>query len=149
MSSWNDAIRGKKLAPGVAYLSSPDTLTAKSAAGSLDLDDIDHGWACVAANVVKKAAEDYGGHLKQGKSKDQAMEMCSQSRFIAAKMHTYGYVSRIYQILEYLLTRQASRSSACSGKRLTRCRTALSETSWSRSVAYTDCGRSKSRGRTS
>jgi acyl-CoA oxidase len=92
VSSWNDAIRGRKLAPGVSYLSSPDTLTAKSNS-SLDLQDIDQGWACIAANVVKKAAEDYAGFLKDGKSRDQAMEMCSQSRFIAAKMHTIGYVS--------------------------------------------------------
>jgi acyl-CoA oxidase len=59
----------------------------------LDLNDIDRGWACVAANVVKKAAEDYARELGKGESKDEAMEKCSQSRFIAAKLHTIGYVS--------------------------------------------------------
>jgi len=96
VSSWNDAIRGKKLAPGVSYLSSPENLAAKSDS-ILDLQDIDRGWACIAANVVKKAAEDYAGFLKDGKSKDQAMEMCSQSRFIAAKMHTIGYIFRMFK----------------------------------------------------
>jgi acyl-CoA oxidase len=92
VSSWEAATRGKPLPPGVSYLSSPATLTAKSNS-SLDLSDIDKGWACVAANVVKKAAEDYNNHLGKGLSKDEAMERCSQSRFIAAKLHTVGYVS--------------------------------------------------------
>jgi acyl-CoA oxidase len=36
-------------------------------------------------------------HLKTGKSKDEAMEICSQSRFIAAKMHTYGYIFNMFK----------------------------------------------------
>lgn len=79
----------------MAYLSKPDNLSSK-ASGKLDLEDIDAGWACVAANVVKKAAEDYAGFLKAGKNKDEAMERCSQSRFVAAKMHTTGYVSVLW-----------------------------------------------------
>lgn len=92
IGSWNDAFRGRKLAPGVAYMADPTTLSAQSS-GKLDLEDVDRGWACVAANVVRKAAEDFAGFQKQGISKDEAMERCSQSRFVAAKMHTIGYVS--------------------------------------------------------
>lgn len=77
ISSWDDAVRGKKLAPGVAYLSSPETLSLKSS-GALDLEDINQGWACVAANVVKKASGDYSDLLGRGLSKDEAMEKCSQ-----------------------------------------------------------------------
>lgn len=94
VGSWNDATKGKPLPPGTRYLSDPKTLTAKSNS-KLDLEDIDNGWACVAANTVKKAAEDYAKELGQGLSKDEAMERCSQSRFIAAKLHTIGYVSLV------------------------------------------------------
>lgn len=47
--------------------------------------------------MVKKAAEEYVSHLKSGKSKDEAMERCSQSRFIAAKLHTIGYIFGMYR----------------------------------------------------
>lgn len=93
ISSWHAATRNKPLPPGVAYLASPQTLTAKSS-GALDMDDIDQGWACVAGNAVKKSAADYEAGLSKGLSKDEAMERCSQSRFIGAKLHTFGYVSR-------------------------------------------------------
>jgi hypothetical protein len=149
VSSWNDAIRGKKLAPGVAYLSTPDTLTAKSSGGSLDLQDIDKGWACIAANVVKKAAEDYAAFLKDGKSKNQAMEMCSQSRFIAAKMHTIGYVSVALWFKVASLTPSRCRSSACSSKRVTACLPVRRRTCSSSFAGSTVCGRWRSREHTS
>lgn len=144
VSSWNDAIRGKKLAPGVAYLSSPENLSAMSAGGSLDLKDIDQGWACVGANVVKKAAEDYAALLKDGKNKDQAMEMCSQSRFIAAKMHTIGYVGDTSQPANCWTSRlipSISRSSACSSKHVTTCRPAPKRKCSLSFVGYTGSGR--------
>jgi acyl-CoA oxidase len=73
-------------------MSEKSNMNAKSG-GKLDLQDIDQAWACVATNVVRKAAEDFEGHIAKGSSKDEAMEKCSQSRFIAAKLHTIGYVS--------------------------------------------------------
>ncbi|KAG7528732.1 hypothetical protein FFLO_05958 [Filobasidium floriforme] len=94
VSSWESASRGKPLPPGVSYLASTETLTNKSNS-KLDLGDIDKGWACVAANAVKKAAVDYARELGKGLSKDEAMERCSQSRFIAAKLHTIGYIFRM------------------------------------------------------
>ncbi|KAJ9110296.1 hypothetical protein QFC19_001699 [Naganishia cerealis] len=96
VSSWADAQKGKPLAPGVAYMSEKANLTAKSD-GKLDLADIDRAWACVAANVVKKAAADFASHAASGISKAEAMEMCSQSRFIAAKLHTIGYIFRMFR----------------------------------------------------
>ncbi|KAJ9117604.1 hypothetical protein QFC22_004454 [Naganishia vaughanmartiniae] len=96
VSNWADAQKGKPLAPGVAYMSDKANLTAKSD-GKLDLADIDRAWACVAANVVKKAASDFAGHAAKGVSKAEAMEMCSQSRFIAAKLHTIGYIFRMFR----------------------------------------------------
>lgn len=90
------AIKGKKLAPGVRYLGINGILTSKSDS-SLSLADIQKAFNCVAANVVKKAAEEYVALLKSGKTKDEAMEKCSQSRFVAAKVHTFGYIYTMYK----------------------------------------------------
>lgn len=90
------AIKGKRLVSGVAYLNDRSILTAKSDS-SLTLSDIKRAWNCVAANVIKKAAEEYVSYLKAGKSKEVAMEMCSQSRFIAAKVHTVGYIFTMFK----------------------------------------------------
>ncbi|ORY32176.1 acyl-coenzyme A oxidase I [Naematelia encephala] len=95
IGAWGAAVKGKRLAPGVAYLGIPNILTAKSDS-SLSLADIQKAWSCVAANVVKKATEEYLVHLKAGKTKDEAMERCSQSRFIAAKLHTVGYIFAMF-----------------------------------------------------
>ncbi|KAI5452912.1 fatty-acyl coenzyme A oxidase [Naganishia albida] len=96
ISSWADAKKGKTLSPGVAYMAEKSNMNAKST-GKLDLQDIDQAWACVATNVVKKAAEDFAGHVAKGSTKDEAMEKCSQSRFIAAKLHTIGYIFRMFR----------------------------------------------------
>lgn len=71
-------------------------MTAKSD-GSLSHIDIQRGFDCVSANAIKKAAEEYVKYLKSGKSKDVAMESCSQSRFVAAKLHTMGSMFRMYR----------------------------------------------------
>ena len=92
---------------GTAYLNTlPEVLShaCQSNALAVDLDTIDRGWACIAANVVKKAHEAYGVFLKQGKQKDEALEMCSQERFVAAKIHTTGYIFRHGPTLSALLS---------------------------------------------
>ncbi|WWC90339.1 uncharacterized protein L201_005272 [Kwoniella dendrophila CBS 6074] len=96
VGAWGGAVKGKKLAPGVAYLNDSSLISAKSDS-SLSLADIQRAWNCVAYNVIKKAAEEYVALLKSGKSKDEAMETCSQSRFIAAKIHTTGYIFRLFK----------------------------------------------------
>jgi acyl-CoA oxidase len=35
--------------------------------------------------------------LKSGKKKDEAMEQCSQARFVAAKVHTVNYIFNMYK----------------------------------------------------
>ncbi len=88
------AVKGKRLAPGVAYLGIPNILTSKSDS-SFSLDDIQNAWNCVASNVIKKAANEYVASVKSGKAKDEALERTSQSRFVAAKVHTTGYIFRM------------------------------------------------------
>lgn len=97
VSSYIGATKGAKLAPGVAYLADEKTLKGKSD-GSLSLADIQKAWECVAANAVKKAAFEYADHRKAGKNKEAAYEACSQSRFIAAKLHTTGYIFRMFKL---------------------------------------------------
>jgi acyl-CoA oxidase len=63
----------------------------------LSIQDIQSAWSCVAANVIKKANEEYLFHLKSGKSKDVSMEATSQSRFVAAKLHTTGYIFNMFR----------------------------------------------------
>lgn len=90
------AIKKRRLAPGVAYMGIPNVLQLKSDS-SLSLTDIQSAWSCVAANVVKKANEEYLSHLKSGIAKDVSMEKTSQSRFIAAKLHTFGYIFNMFR----------------------------------------------------
>jgi acyl-CoA oxidase len=100
ISAYQDAQKGKKLSSGNFYLNDLEKRLNAKCGGEADLDSmdgIDQGWATVAAHAVKKAAEDFEALLKSGKSKDQAMEECSQSRFVAASVHTAGYVYRQFR----------------------------------------------------
>lgn len=96
VSAYSAAVSGKRVAPGVAYLADPKTLSAKSD-GSFSLADIQKAWECVAANAVKRAAAEYALFRKEGMNKHDAMERCSQSRFIAAKLHTTGYIFKMFR----------------------------------------------------
>ncbi|KAM0746136.1 acyl-CoA oxidase [Meredithblackwellia eburnea MCA 4105] len=100
IGSYSDALKGTKLPLGTAYLNAlPKVLSFQCASDkkAIDLETIDQGWACVAANCVKKAHDMYESFIKQGKQKDEALEMCSQERFIAAKIHTTGYIFRQFR----------------------------------------------------
>lgn len=100
IAAYSDAKEGKKLASGNAYLNNLEkTLNDKcTGEAQLDtLDGIDQGWAAVAAHAVKKAYEDFEALTKAGRSRDQAFEECSQSRFVAASVHTSGYIFRQFR----------------------------------------------------
>jgi acyl-CoA oxidase len=94
ISSYQAAVKGAKLPSGVQYLGQEGVLNATSD-NSLSLDDIEQAFNCVAANVVKKSTIEYAENRKGGMSKEDAMEACSQSRFIAAKLHTVGYIFKM------------------------------------------------------
>lgn len=93
ISSYLEAKEGKKLADGVSYLNDLDkSLNAKcpSDAKATDMEVMDQAWKCVAAHVVQKAAVDFDKHIKAGQNKEVAFELCSQERFIAAKVGLEG-----------------------------------------------------------
>ncbi|CAO3678786.1 unnamed protein product [Rhizopus stolonifer] len=97
ISSFREAIKGKKLSPGVGYLNNLDGLIgvccdAKDAESMLEPRIILEGWQVVCANVVRNAALEFEECIKQGLSTDDAYEQCSQSRLYAAKLHSYGYL---------------------------------------------------------
>ncbi|ORZ09201.1 acyl-CoA dehydrogenase/oxidase C-terminal [Absidia repens] len=97
ISSYNEAMKGKQLSPGVGYLNNLDSLIGKkcqvtSAEAILDPKVITEGWQVVCANVVKNAALEFEQCRKQGLDTDDAYEQCSQSRLYAAKLHSYGYL---------------------------------------------------------
>lgn len=105
MSSYSDALSGLTLPGGTSYLNSlPSILTIScpSDEATLHPDTIDNAWKCVAANVVKNAHEKFEGFVKPGKGKEEALEMCSQERFVAAKVHTAGYIYRCVAVLSLL-----------------------------------------------
>ncbi|KAI5481121.1 acyl-CoA oxidase [Pseudohyphozyma bogoriensis] len=100
IAAYGDAKKGVELPGGTAYLNAlPKVLSSKCTSDSkaVDLATMDAGWACVAANVVKKASDAYESFLKQGMQKDEALERCSQERFVAAKVHTIGYIFRKFR----------------------------------------------------
>ncbi|GJN92665.1 hypothetical protein Rhopal_005700-T1 [Rhodotorula paludigena] len=102
VSSYGDALKGTKLPGGTSYLNGlPSILTTScpSNSATLELDTLQAGWDCVSANVVKQAYEKFDEALKSGKAKgrEEALEACSQERFVAAKVHTAGYLFRMFR----------------------------------------------------
>ncbi|GAA5960703.1 hypothetical protein JCM21900_000508 [Sporobolomyces salmonicolor] len=99
VASYADALRGATLPGGTSYLNSlPAILTAScpSDAATLELATLEQAWACVAANVVRKAHEAFEEAKKGGLEREEALEQCSQQRFVAAKVHTAGYLFRMF-----------------------------------------------------
>ncbi|KAG0167918.1 fatty-acyl coenzyme A oxidase [Apophysomyces sp. BC1034] len=97
ISSYREAMKGKKLSPGVGYLNNLDVLIgkrcpAKAPEEILDPKIITEAWQVVCANVVKNAALEFEECLNKGLDIDDAYEQCSQSRLYAAKLHSYGYL---------------------------------------------------------
>lgn len=105
VSSYADAVKGQKLPGGTAYLNGlPGVLTAScpSDEATLDLKTLEAGWDTVSANVVRQAYEKFEGAMKSGKGREEALELCSQERFVAARVHTAGYMFRCVALLHTL-----------------------------------------------
>jgi acyl-CoA oxidase len=101
---YRDAKKGKKQHGGVAYLNNlagllHEKCTATSADQILDISVIGKAYSVVAANVVRKAGEDFEASLAKGITEEEAYEACckfllniAQARLFAAKVHSYGYL---------------------------------------------------------
>lgn len=100
ISAFQEAVKGTQQRGGTAYLNNIEQVLRAKCAGKDQLDTlggIDQGWATVAAHSIKKAASDYEACIKEGQSKEQAFEVCSQVRFVAAAVHTSGFVFRQFR----------------------------------------------------
>lgn len=95
IGSYRDAVKGVKLAAGVSYLNRREDLK-KSSAGNRavsDFDVIKEAWQACSATAVEKAALLFEDAMsKQGKTQDEAYEYTSQLRFLAAQVHTRGFL---------------------------------------------------------
>jgi len=108
ISSYEDVTRGTTMLGGSAYLNElPGILKVSCSAKPGDaelfaLETIDQAWACAAANAIKKAHDDFAAYRSgslggRKMDKDEALELCSQERFVAAKLHTIGYIFRQFR----------------------------------------------------
>ncbi len=99
IASFQDAKKGKKLQSACAYLNDPETvLRGKAKDADFDsLEGIEQGWNTIACHAIKKATDDFEACLAKGMSKDAANEACSQVRFVAASVHTSGYIYRQFR----------------------------------------------------
>lgn len=81
ISSYRDALNGKKLSPGVGYLNNLDNLIGKKCQIKnleelLSPEVIIEGWQVVCANVVRNAGIEFEENLKKGMEPDDAYEQC-------------------------------------------------------------------------
>lgn len=100
IQAYQEAVKGKKQSGGTAYMSNIKEVLKGKCKGKEELDTldgIDKGWSTVAAHAVKKASDDFEACLKKGQSKEEAFEVCSQVRFVAAAVHTSGFVFRQFR----------------------------------------------------
>lgn len=95
---YDDVKRGKSIPKAAAYLKDA---SQNSSSGKLDLLDIENGFDKVAAVAVEMAAIDYAGFIKKGQDKEQALESCSNLRFVAGRLHSIAWVSTaiLYQCM--------------------------------------------------
>ncbi|KAE8231246.1 hypothetical protein CF326_g3741 [Tilletia indica] len=92
--------KGKKFSEATSYMNDIETVLKAKCSGNDQLntlEGIEAGWATVAAHAVKKAAEDYQKLVDAGKNRDEAFEACSQVRFVAASIHSSGYIYRQFK----------------------------------------------------
>ncbi|KAK9475506.1 acyl-CoA oxidase-domain-containing protein [Dipodascopsis tothii] len=88
------AKKGRPMPNDVKYIESIAVLV-ESSAGSRSLISeqvLRESWSAVAATVVKKAGESFLAYRAKGLSVDEAFEETSQHRFLAARIHTRGYM---------------------------------------------------------
>ncbi|BFZ56901.1 fatty-acyl coenzyme A oxidase [Savitreella phatthalungensis] len=94
IGSYKDAVAGKQLPSGTAYLNKREQLKSARAQGR-DISDhsvIKEAWDCCSAVAVEKAALAFEGFTSKGKSTDEAYELTSQLRALAAQIHTRGFL---------------------------------------------------------
>jgi hypothetical protein len=106
VASYADALKGIHIPAGMGYLNSLPSILTESCTSDdsiLELDTLQKSWDVVSANVVKMAHDAFEKARKSGLGKEEALEICSQERFVAAKIHTSGYLLRYVVVVSSVL----------------------------------------------
>jgi hypothetical protein len=93
VSYLEDVKKNREVPAGVSYLK-----TAKSngqSDDSLSLSDIEKGFEKVTSEAVEDSYTEYSAFIKKGQNKEQALESCSNLRFVAGRLHSITWVCRL------------------------------------------------------
>lgn len=100
VSAYADARRGRHQGEALDYLNNIDQVIGskcKSVDELRTFDGITNGWKCTSAHFVKLAADEFDRYVAEGHSRQSAAEMVSQQRFVAASIHTTGFIFRQFR----------------------------------------------------
>lgn len=100
MSAYGESRNGKKQGEALSYLNDIDaTLRARCSSNEElnSLAGIEAGWLTASAHFVKVAYDEFQRLMQAGDSREAAAEKCSQLRFVAASVHTTGFIFRQFR----------------------------------------------------
>ena len=99
INSYKEWKKGSSLPEGVGYLNKlPGILNVKCSSDPLSMESLSIGFDVIRANLVKKAFEDFDGAIRDGKTKEEAFEICAISRSEAARFHCYGIIFQTFNL---------------------------------------------------
>jgi len=100
MSAYEESRNGKKQGAALAYLNDIDASLSARCSSSEELNSlagIEAGWLTASAHFVKVAYDEFQRLIQAGDSREAAAEKCSQLRFVAASVHTTGFIFRQFR----------------------------------------------------
>ncbi|KOS12872.1 acyl- oxidase [Malassezia pachydermatis] len=100
MSAYEEAKQGKHQGEALSYLNNIDQVLGARCGSEEELDTlegIEAGWLTASAHFVKVASDEFERLIQAGHTREQAAEKCSQLRFVAASVHTSGFIFRQFR----------------------------------------------------
>lgn len=100
MSAYEESTQGKKQGQALSYLNDIDATLRARCSSTEELNSlagIEAGWLTASAHFVKVAYDEFQRLIKAGDSRESAAEKCSQLRFVAASVHTTGFIFRQFR----------------------------------------------------
>ena len=95
ITAYLESKSGKKHGPALDYLNNIDVALndkLKSESELLTFGGITAAFANASAHAVKRAGDYYERLMNSGVNRETAYELCSQVRFVAASIHTSGFI---------------------------------------------------------
>ena len=100
VSAYGESQNGKKQGQALAYLNDIDASLNGRCQSQEELNTlagVEAGWLTASAHFVKVAYDEFQRCIKAGDSRERAAEKCSQLRFVAASVHTSGFIFRQFR----------------------------------------------------